>query len=153
MLFRPAFVPAFLLEIHFLNELILLIFLLLYLNINNASLLLLLRISPHCLLPPFLSICYTTLVAKNTNDTPRTAPTLSVLVTAFSIDYNPPWSPGMPFLCNNTSNTPRSALAMLYNNTHIVHERNSTTLVSSLSFLAIRLLLIDTGRLLWYWRR
>ena len=63
---------------------------LLYLDINNAFLLLLLRISPYCLLPPFLSICYTTLVAKNTNNTPRTAPTLSVLVTAFSIDYNPP---------------------------------------------------------------
>ena len=153
MLFRPAFVPIFLLEIHFLNELILPMFLLLYLDIDNTSLLSPLRTSPYCLLPPFLSICYTTLMAKNTNDTPRTAPTLSVLVTAFSIDYNPPWSPGMPFLCNNTSNTPRSALAMLYNNTHIVYERNSTTLVSSPSFLAIRPLLVNAGRLLWYWRR
>ena len=90
MPFRPAFVPAFLLEIHFLNKLILPMFPLPYLNINNASLLLPLRISPHCLLPPFLSICYTTLVAKNTNNTLRTALTLSVLVTAFSIDYNPP---------------------------------------------------------------
>ena len=54
----------------------------------------------------------------------------------------------MPFLCNNTSNTPRSALAILYNNTHIVYKRNLTTLVSSLSFLAIRPLLVDAGRLL-----